>query len=102
MKNKIHGKEKIKTKSTVHDLDNQLMWYTIPSNSGPHYISTTIILNPYGESSHRLVYSVGRNRNVQQHNTVWTTDNYLSVVSTIIESLGSTHNDRGQVAVVVI
>jgi len=33
---------------------------------------------------------------------VWTTDNHLSVVSTIIESLGSTHNDRGQVVVLMI
>ena len=43
-----------------------------------------------------------KEQNVQQHNAVWTTDNHLSVVSTIIESLGSTHNDRGQVVVLMI
>jgi len=42
-----------------------------------------------------------KKQNTQQHGVVWTTDNYLSIVSTVIESLESINNDWEQVVVVV-
>ena len=39
MKNKIQGKEKIKTKSTVHDLDNRVIQENSIENSVQDYLS---------------------------------------------------------------